>query len=87
VPDAALNREPIPQLDFIDRIVEAELSKNRGRVSELAQSIAEASGQAGDAGGADKASLALEDIEDFALGYYQNNVKLFVFGQAHKALL
>ena len=26
------------------------------------------------------------DIEDFALGYLQQNIKLFLFGQAHKAL-
>ena len=26
------------------------------------------------------------DIEDFALGYLQQNIKLFLFGQAHTAL-
>jgi hypothetical protein len=30
--------------------------------------------------------LNLGDIEDFALGFLQHNIKLFVFGQIHKTL-
>ena len=38
-------------------------------------------------GGADKEDrLYYADIEDFALGYLQQNIKLFLFGQAHRKL-
>lgn len=75
---------------FRDRIQKARLSKNPSRVDALARMIKEhRAGRSGNnpaAGGKATEELTLGDVEDFALGFLQHNVKLFLFGQAHAAL-
>lgn len=69
-----------PILTFRDRILKARLSKNPNRVEALARTIKEHRAARSVLSGKAADELTLGDVEDFALGFLQHNVKLFLFG-------
>lgn len=80
----------MPRDQFQTSILRNKLTKNPNRVKDLARFISEfritRGGLILQTQVGQEPPLVLGDIEDFALGFMQNNVKLFMFGQAHKSL-
>jgi len=73
---------PVPEEDFCTCIEAAKFTKNPHTAGQLARVIQEHRTSRSGSGAGTKArtGLTLGDIEDFALGFLQHNVKLFLFG-------
>lgn len=76
---------PITMDEFIRAIKDHKISNQENRIRLLAETIRD-NGQ-GESNSRQKGEiLNLGIIEDYALGFRQHNTKVFMFGQAHKAL-
>jgi alpha-tubulin suppressor-like RCC1 family protein len=79
------NQDPftltVTEKQFLDCINAAKFTKNRNKIDELSRRIQEhRSSRSGQGASGKMHGLTLGDIEDFALGFLQHNVKLFLFG-------